>query len=235
MSQIKKTYSLLYKAYGPQGWWPLTERYSFIPEHKGKKPNTEKKKFEIILGAILTQNTAWKNVEKALTELNKKNLLDKNKIKSLPAKKLGTIIRPSGYYNQKAKKIKLITEFLETKKSITRENLLSIWGIGPETADSILLYAYEKPWFVIDAYTRRIFSRLGLAQKNISYYQLQESIHQAFKGINKDKKVRIYKEYHALLVQHAKTYCRKKPECKECPLRNMCRKGKKKTCSNPKS
>lgn len=219
MNKIKRIYDILYKNYGPQGWWPLTERYKFIPEHKGKKPSTKQRKFEIIIGAILTQNTAWKNVEKALVELNKRKLLDVNKLKSLPAKKLGEIIRSSGYYNQKAKKIKAMIKFLESKKPVTRENLLSIWGVGPETADSILLYAYNKLFFVIDTYTKRIFIRLGLAKENISYNELQEMFH---KNLGKD--VELFKEYHALLVEHAKRYCRTKPLCKKCILKKVCAK-----------
>lgn len=217
MNKIRKIYDLLYKNYGPQGWWPLTERYKFIPMHKGKKPDTQQRKFEIIIGAILTQNTAWKNVEKALVELNKRKLLDVNKLKSLPAKKLGEIIKPSGYYNQKAKKIKAIIKFLESRKKINRENLLTIWGVGPETADSVLLYAYKKPFFVIDAYTKRIFIRVGLVNKNISYDELQEAFHESL-----PKDIELFKEYHALLVEHAKRYCRTKPLCETCILRKEC-------------
>ena len=217
MNKIRQIYDLLLKNYGPQGWWPLTERYKFIPEHKGRKADTEQRKFEIILGAILTQNTAWKNVERAITELNKRKLLNKHKIKSLPAKKLGELIKPSGYYNQKAKKIKAMISFLDSKKPVTRENLLKVWGVGPETADSILLYAYEQPFFVIDAYTKRIFSRLGLAKKNVSYTEMQKIFHTFL-----PKDIRLFKEYHALLVEHAKSYCRTKPLCKECVLRAEC-------------
>ena len=217
MRKIRQIYEILHKAYGPQGWWPLTERYKFIPEHKGKKPDTEKRKFEIIIGAILTQNTAWKNVEKAIIELNKRNLIDKNKLKSLPAKKLGKIIKSSGYFNQKAKKIKAMLYFLESDRRVNRENLLDVWGIGPETADSIMLYAYEKPFFVIDAYTKRIFSRLGVAEKNASYDELQELFHKSLSN-----NIKIFKEYHALLVEHAKRSCRTKPLCKQCILRRYC-------------
>ena len=218
MNKIQQIHDILYKNYGPQGWWPLTERYSFIPVHKGKKPSSKERKFEIILGAIMTQNTAWKNVEKALVELNKRKLLDKNKIQSLPAKKLGKIIKSSGYFNQKAKKIKLMIDFLESGKKVNRENLLSIWGIGPETADSILLYAYKQPSFVIDGYTKRIFSRLGLTHEKVTYHELQEMFH---KELPKDHE--LFKEYHALLVEHAKRYCRTKPLCKECILRKQCK------------
>ena len=221
MNKIKKIYDILYKNYGPQGWWPLTERYKFIPEHKGKKPSSQQRKFEIIIGAILTQNTAWKNVEKAIIQLNKKRLLKLEKLKVLPEKRIAELIKPSGYYNQKAKKIKAMIKFLEPGKEVNHKNLLKVWGIGPETADSILLYAYEQPYFVIDAYTKRIFTRVGLVNKDISYNELQKRFHKAL-----PKNVEIFKEYHALLVEHAKRYCRTKPLCETCILRKECDYGK---------
>lgn len=217
MNKVKKIYKIMIRAYGPQGWWPLTERYKFIPEHKGKKPDTLQRKFEIIIGAILTQNTAWKNVEKAITELNRKKLLDLERLKALPEKKLAELIKPSGYYNQKAKKLRLMIKFLKSNKEVNRKNLLSIWGVGPETADSILLYAYNQPFFVIDAYTKRIFSRIGLCKEYVSYENLQGMFH---KGL--EKNVELFKEYHALLVEHGRKYCRTKPLCKECILRKEC-------------
>jgi len=222
MNKVMQTHVVLYKAYGPRGWWPLTQKYKFIPEHKGEKPDTKQRKFEIIIGAILTQNTAWKNVEKAIINLNKNKLLSKEKIKALPEKKLAELIKPSGYYNQKAKKIKAMIEFLDSGKQINRESVLSVWGVGPETADSILLYAYEQPFFVIDAYTKRIFSRLGFCKEKAGYDELQELFH-----INLAKDINVFKEYHALLVEHGKRYCRKKPECKECVLKKECKHVKK--------
>ena len=226
MNRLKQIYLKLFKAYGPQGWWPLTEKNKFIPEHKGEKPDTEQRKFEIIIGAILTQNTSWKNVEKAIIELNKRNLLAKNKLKLLPAKKLGELIRPAGYYNQKAKKIKAIISFLDSKKPINRKNLLSVWGVGPETADSILLYAYEQPFFVVDAYTKRIFSRLGFCKEKAAYDDLQKLFRESM-----EKDADVFKEYHALLVEHAKRLCRKKPLCNECVLKELCSHAKIKTIS----
>ena len=215
--QIHHIYDTLYKNYGPQGWWPVTEKESRKPIYKKRGKLSANQRFEIIIGTILTQNTAWKNVEKALIELNKRKLLDKNKLKSLPAKKLGKIIKSSGYFNQKAKKIKAMLEFLESGKEINRENLLGIWGVGPETADSILLYAYSKPFFVIDAYTKRIFTRLGLAESKVTYQELQETFH---KNLPKDQG--LFNEYHALLVKHAIKSCRTKPLCEECVLRRQC-------------
>jgi len=230
MNMKKPMYAVLYKSYGPQGWWPLTEKYKFIPEHKGKKPSTEQRKFEIIIGAILTQNTSWKNVEKAIINLNKAKLLSKEKIKALPEKGLAELIKPSGYYNQKAKKIKAMIKFLDSEEPITRENLLKIRGIGPETADSILLYAYEQPFFVVDAYTRRIFSRLGFCKEDIAYDDLQKLFHE-----NLEKDVNLFKEYHALIVEHAKRFCRKNPLCRECALKELCRHAKSKVIGQSNS
>jgi len=224
-NKITRIYSLLYLEYGPQGWWPLTEKYKFIPEHSGKKPNTNKRRFEIIVGAILTQNTSWKNVEKAIYTLNSKSLLNVNEILNSPQKNLAEAIRSSGYYNQKAIKLKTVAEFLKINKFSTlkktdtkqlRNKFLSVKGIGPETADSILLYALEKPIFVVDAYTKRLVQRLGLT-KDLSY----ESVQKLFET-NLPKDYRMYKEYHALIVEHAKRFCTKKPKCNKCTIRRLC-------------
>ncbi len=227
---IREIFDKLLYSFGPQGWWPLTEKGEVKPEHNGKNPVSDNEKFEIVTGAILTQNTNWKNVEKAIINLNKNRLIDIKKIKNIDKDKLAGIIKPSGYYNQKAERLKLIAEFFDkninkfliknnNKKIINklRGSLLSIKGIGPETADSILLYAFEKPIFVVDAYTKRIMQRLGLKFKG--YDDLQ--------GIfmdNTEKNAKIYNEYHALLVELGKNYCKNKnPNCKECPLRNLCK------------
>ncbi len=208
MNTIQEIYSLLLERFGPQGWWPCpeyhSEDYSF--------PKTKEEQLEIILGTILTQNTSWKNVEKALKNLKEKTELNKEKIKQLPEKELALLIRSSGYHNQKAKKIK---EYLKNEPS-TRKELLSTWGIGPETADSILLYAYKQPVFIIDTYTKRILSRLGF--KENSYEKLQYLFeHQLPKDYT------IYNEYHALLVKLAKENCKTKPECSSCPLKEKCK------------
>lgn len=230
IKSIISVYKALLNEYGPQGWWPLTRKGSLIPEHRGEKPDSEKKRFEIIIGAILTQNTAWKNVEKAIANLNKEGVLSKEKIRILSEKELAELIRPSGYYNQKARKIKEVIKFLDSKKEIKKEmnrkNLLSLWGIGPETADSILLYAYEQPFFVVDAYTRRISSRLGWCEENVSYEELQGLFHKSFSTLEEKEKVKVFKEYHALLVEHAKRHCRKNPLstlCEKCLLRRKCK------------
>lgn len=195
---ILRIYKILLEKFGRQEWWPVTD-----------KNNAE---FEIILGAILTQNTSWKNVEKAIKNLKDNQMLSRKAIAEVDTKKLAQLIRSSGYYNQKAKKLK---EFAKYDGEITREKILEIWGIGEETADSILLYAYNKPHFVIDAYTKRIFRRLGYREK--TYHELQKLFIE-----NLPKDIETYKEYHALLVQLGKNHCQKKPECPNCPLKKMC-------------
>lgn len=218
---MEEIYKKLLEAYGAQGWWPKTPFGKKKPEYdKGNKhkAHSEKEKFEIALGAILTQNTSWKNVEKTIEGLHEKGLVDAAKLKKLPEKKLAQLIKSSGYFNQKARKIK---EFLGYKGEMTREGLLSIWGIGPETADSILLYAYGQPYFVVDAYTKRIFSRLGLCGKKDGYEQVQGIFHDSL-----PKDPALYNEYHALIVELAKKHCKKTPECQGCPLEKNCKKTK---------
>ncbi len=202
MLDIKEIYSSLLNHFGKQNWWPTI---------------SNNKAFEISIGAILTQNTSWKNVEKAIKNLKDNNLLSKDAIKKIKVERLAKLIKSSGYHNQKAKKLKEFVKFLESSKEINRENLLSIWGIGKETADSILLYAYNKPIFVIDSYTKRVFSRLGLCYKDIGYEELQNLFH---KNLLKDYK--LFNEYHALIVRLAKDICKTKPLCHKCPLNSIC-------------
>lgn len=229
MLNLYRIYDILQREYGPQGWWPVTDDEKTQPSyHKGDYtfPRTNQQLFEIMVGAILTQNTSWKNVEKALMQLNHYQLLSADAITKIHLKTLAKHIRSSGYHNQKAKKLKHLVQFLEQypfpelKKrtaSELRELLLNVHGIGPETADSIVLYAFNKPLFVIDAYTKRIFSRIGLCKEDVSYDELQHKI------VNElIDEVQIYNEYHALLVEHAKRYCRTKPLCEDCPLKNGC-------------
>ncbi|MBW3012220.1 endonuclease [Candidatus Woesearchaeota archaeon] len=201
MNKIQQVYKILMKHYGAQNWWPTV---------------SSNKRFEICVGAILTQNTSWKNVEKAIAELKKANALNADSIKKMPKQKLAKLIKSSGYHNQKARKLK---EFVNFKGSVTRDSLLSIWGIGPETADSILLYAYNKPAFVIDAYTKRIFSRLGMCSTDVSYNDLQNIFIQAL-----PENTQLFNEYHALLVELAKRNCRPKPSCGTCALAKLCKK-----------
>ena len=229
MDKIEKIYSILSKEYGLQKWWPTTLEGEFHPSYHGKKIN-EKQRFEIIIGAILTQNTSWKNVEKAIFNLNKAKLLSKEKIAKTRKDKLAKLIKPSGYFNQKAERLKIIAKFfLKTKikdfKKLqldnAREILLSIKGIGPETADSILLYAFNRPIFVIDAYTKRIFSRIGVCKDKCEYDELQDIFHKSL-----PKKYKLVNEYHALIVELAKQHCKVRPECKGCPIYNLCLKKK---------
>ena len=156
---INNIYKKLLQEYSAQNWWPTI---------------SNNQKFEIVIGAILTQNTSWKNVEKAILNLKKHNLISPKAIIKTPKTKLAELIRSSGYYNQKAERLKSISKFFIENKSPAREQLLNIKGVGPETADSILLYAYQKPVFVIDSYTRRIFSRIGLCSKDEPYDSLQK-------------------------------------------------------------
>jgi len=216
---IMQIYYLLSKSFGPQGWWPVRASYF-------NKLDTEPDRFEICIGAILTQNTTWKNVEKSLETLRKNNLIDVNKLANIQEEKLAEFIRSSGYFNQKAKKLKLFAKYIKNRgglslffnQSITalRAELLEIWGIGPETADSIILYASEKPIFVIDAYTKRIMSRLG---HKGDYNSLQSYFH---KSLESDAK--LFNEFHALFVELAKRNCKKVPVCKDCPLNKVCKK-----------
>lgn len=206
--RIKKFYHELYNSYGPQGWWP------------------GESKLECVLGAILTQNTSWKNVEKAIENLKRGNLISVEKLKMMTADELAALIRPSGYFNQKALKIKnfinlivrdysgSLDKLLGEERSVLRGKLLSIRGIGPETADSIMLYAGEIPVFVIDAYTYRVMSRHGLVPVETSYSEMQEIITDSL-AENAD----IFNEFHALLVKVGKEHCKKRtPQCKGCPL-----------------
>ncbi len=204
---IKKIYTNLYKEYGKQGWWPLSKNNLYTKHHNGN-PKTEKDILEICLGAILTQNTNWNNVEKCIYNLNKAKLIDVNKLKNIKTEKLAKLIRSSGYYNQKAIKIKNFIDFLIKNKvkflknknmKELRTELLSINGIGPETADSILLYAFEKPIFVIDNYTKRIFFKLKICKEDISYDELQKMF-----MTNLKHDVKLFKEYHALIVKCGK-------------------------------
>ena len=221
MDKILKIYAVLLEKYGPQGWWPIldSESNSVYDKNFPTRRRDEKEKFEIYIGAILTQNTSWQNVEKALHNLKSSNFLSMEEIKTIDNRKLARLIKPSEYYNKKAKKIKEIIKFLKSGKEANRENLLSVWGVGPETADSILLYAYNQPIFVIDAYTKRIMNRLGFEEQ--TYDELQGLF---MKNLPKD--VQVYNEYHALLVRLGKECCKKNPDCEECPILKNCKKSK---------
>lgn len=207
--RVRQVYDALHACYGPQGWWP------------GESP------FEVMVGAVLTQNTAWSNVERAIGRLKQARLLDPDAICDCPADLLGAHIQSAGYFNVKSQRLKRFCESLvevggETalhrmETGALREWLLGIHGVGPETADDILLYAFERPVFVVDAYTRRIFERLGLLGGGEGYETIRAALEAAL-----GPDVGLYNEYHALIVRHAKEVCRKRPVCAGCALIDVC-------------
>lgn len=224
MNKILTIYKILLKTYKNQGWWPLLELHSF--KNKGTNPTktgsvngyhpddysypkNKLQQLEICIGAILTQNTSWPQVEKALINLNGIKAIDPKVIDDMDIELLKQLIRPAGYFNQKAIYLKEFTEFflnLKPKDVPTRKQLLEIKGIGDETADSIMLYAFSKPEFVVDAYTKRILLNLNLISEKSSYLEIKTLFESS---LAKDYK--IYQEYHALIVEHAKHHYSKKP------------------------
>jgi endonuclease-3 related protein len=217
MNELVVIYEKLYGFFGPQNWWP------------GDTP------FEVAVGAILTQNTNWGNVERAIQNLKNHNLLSPEKMHGMSFNKLATLIRPAGYFNVKTRRLKSFLEFLMehyqgTMESMAREEmlrcrerLLRVHGIGPETADSILLYALRKPIFVIDAYTKRVLARHGIMEQVKSYVEFQELFHAWLPG-----DVKLFNEYHALFVRLGKMFCRtKNPLCEACPLHEIGDKAKR--------
>jgi endonuclease-3 related protein len=211
-------YTKLYNIYGPQGWWPLIGYSGSNPNKTGaqqgyhplnyKLPETRNQVYEIILGTILTQNTAWTSAEKALLNLHELNVIEPEKIMLLDDETLKGAIKCAGFLNQKSEYIMEITEFFISLESRTptRGELLQVKGVGNETADSILLYAYKQPEFVVDTYTKRIFTGLGLIVGNESYMKIK-----ALFESNLPIDHCMYNEYHALIVEHAKRYYSKKP------------------------
>jgi len=207
---LLRVYHKLRKTFGHQSWWP------------GETP------FEVMIGAILTQNTSWTNVEKAIRNFKKAGLLSFLKMKKLSHGRLAQLIRPAGYYNVKADRIRSFLRFFQLKYQgsvlkmrkedlpTARENLLRVKGIGPETADSILLYALDKPVFVIDAYTKRIFSRHRLAKAGDSYDEWKGIFEKALPA-----KTSLFNDYHAQIVRLAKEFCRTRPRCEGCPLKDF--------------
>ncbi len=223
-SLLLEIYRRLYRRYGPQGWWP------------GDGP------LDVVIGAILTQAAAWSNVEAAIRELKRAGCWSLEEIRQRPEAELAEIIRPSGYFNAKARKLKAfashiaqhyhgnLAAFLSRETDELREELLSIHGIGPETADDILLYAAAKPSFVIDAYTRRILQRLGIAPagtgRGDSPSRPRYAGYQALFHDNLPPDAPLFNEYHALLDRHAKETCAKVPRCPGCCLQDLCATGR---------
>jgi endonuclease III related protein len=212
---LSEAYRRLRKHFGHRHWWP------------GDTP------LEVMVGAILTQNTAWTNVEKAIANIKRAKVLGVNQLLGLPDARLAQMLRPSGYFNVKTKRLKDFLRFFKESYAgrvqrmrvvalgDLRKQLLDVRGIGPETADSILLYALGKPTFVVDAYTKRIFSRLGWVRHDVDYYELQEYFMK-----NIPRKLSLYNDYHAQIVQLGKDICRPKPRCEMCPLVTLCATGR---------
>jgi endonuclease-3 related protein len=228
MRNIVNIYKTLYSAYGSQGWWPLTPKGGGRTKHHSGLPKNDTHRFEIMMGAILTQNTAWTNVESALEQLHIAKLVSVDRMKKARQAKVAGLIRSAGYFNQKAERLIILAKFLDSHEvgvlkrkdaAQLRALFLDVKGIGPETADSIVLYAFEKPSFVIDAYTKRIFSRIGLCDADAGYDVLQKMFMD-----NLAEDVDVYNEYHALIVEHAKRHCRTRPQCEGCPISKNCRR-----------
>jgi endonuclease-3 related protein len=210
-----KIYDKLLNHFGNQNWWPIT--------------SDQNPKFEIIVGAILTQQTSWKNVEKSIKNLKDNDLLEPKKLYKLPLNKLQILIRPSGFFKVKSKRLRSFLEFfvdnydgnLDEMFGLSldnlRKNLLSVHGIGPETCDSIILYAGNKPIFVVDTYTIRLCERYPILRSK-KYEEVRE-----FFENNLPKDVNLFKEFHALIVELGKNYCKTKPICEKCPLNEGCK------------
>lgn len=204
---LLEIYKRLFEHFGPQNWWPADDP------------------FEVVVGAILTQNTAWGNVEKAIENLKKKDLLNPSGLHRISAERLASLIRPSGYFNIKAKRLKAFLDLLfkdyngnldimfKEKDTELRERLLSVKGIGEETADSILLYAGGVPIFVVDNYTRRILSLHKVVSSELGYQDIQQIFMKELPS-----NAQLFNEYHALIVSIGKEFCKKRPLCEKCPL-----------------
>ena len=210
-NQYQRIYDILNLHYGPQHWWPADSP------------------FEVMIGAVLVQNTTWKNTSAAITSLKQAGLMSPSAINKTSNDHLASLIVSSGYFNIKAKRLRALCEWLAEHGDIEqlkrlplesiRMDLLTVHGIGPETADDILLYALDKPVFVIDAYTRRLFSRLGLVKHDAAYEELRTVFEQAL-----EKDVSLYNQYHALIVVHGKNICMTRPLCQLCCLNEQCYK-----------
>ena len=209
-STTQKVFELLSRHYGPQHWWP------------GESP------LEVMVGAVLVQNTNWKNVERAIEQLREANMMQPERMLALDVAELEELIRPAGYFRVKAKRLRSLMEFFTDEyggsidalraadQQTLREQLLAVHGIGFETADAILLYALDKPAMVVDTYTHRVFARHGWVSYETDYHQLQEHL-----ASELPEDTQIYNELHALLVQVGKEHCRKTPRCESCPLAEL--------------
>jgi endonuclease-3 related protein len=208
---LREIFERLLKRFGPRNWWPA------------ETP------FEVCVGAILTQNTAWSNVEKAISALKRSGVMTAEALHSCDPECLAQLIHPAGYFNLKSRRLKDFTSWLSLEHQgslermfagdwhVLRAELLRVRGIGPETADSILLYAGAKPSFVVDAYTRRLFLRLGMVPESAGYDHIRDLF---MTGLPED--VPLFNEYHSLIVEQCKRFCRAKPLCSGCPLSDCC-------------
>lgn len=223
MNKIYNIYERLYDKYGPQGWWPITGygyhklNYTF--------PRESNEIFEVCLGSILTQNTTFTSVVKSLENLHVKNAISANAIESMDINELKEAIKPSGYFNQKARYILEFIKFYNALGGVTpsREALLNVVGIGEETADSMLLYGYNQPEFKVDAYTKRLLLELGLINEKTKYGEIKTLMESSIKECVKDEQelLKVYQEFHALIVEHGKNFYSKKPYAKGCFLKDI--------------
>jgi len=213
MNKIYNIYKALYDNYGPQGWWPITG-YGYHKLDYGF-PRDEREIFEVCLGSILTQNTTFASVVKSLENLHSKDAINAKAIESMNIDELKEAIRPSGYFNQKARYILEFIKFYDSLQGAvpTRDALLNIVGIGQETADSILLYGYNQPEVKVDAYTKRLLLELGLIDEKTRYGEIKTLIESFIKECVKDERelLIVYQEFHALIVRHGKNFYSKKP------------------------
>jgi endonuclease III related protein len=211
---LTEVYRRLFDAFGPQGWWPSETAFEA---------------FEMIVGAMLTQNTSWQNVKRALANLRDADLIEPHALYAVPIEELEELLHPAGYFRVKARRLRSLLEFLIERYNGSldemfavglpdlRRQLLDVHGVGPETADSILLYAGQLPSFVVDAYTHRVFARHGWIGFDADYHQIKDYVESELPA-----DVPMYNEFHALLVRLGKNYCRKRsPKCAECPLREL--------------
>ena len=227
--KLIELYNAMSKQFGPQNWWPVADEGSTTPTYEQRKRLTEGQKLEVCLGAILAQNTGWRNAAEALEALHREKMIGCKKIVDAGQEKLAVLLKPSGYYNQKAKKLKAfcshvgknysgsLGKMLSKPLRELRAELLSLHGIGNETADDILLYAAGKPSFVVDAYTVRFLERF-FGKKDLNYVEAKAFFEQQLPADTE-----LFNEFHALLVEHGKRYCAKSsPKCGQCFLRASC-------------
>lgn len=223
MNNIVKVYNLLLERYGPQGWWPFLD-IGYHPKDYSY-PKNENQIFEVVLGSILTQNTTFSSVQKALYNLKEIDCFTSEKIKTCNIEILKEAIKPAGYFNQKMDYLLNTIELLDSLdgRIPSRKELLNVKGIGEETADSILLYGYNQPQFKVDAYTKRLLIHLGFCNEKVKYQNIKELMEDSLEDVFTDtqKRVEVYQEYHALIVEHGKHHYSKKPYGMNCFVKDI--------------